>query len=273
MSIDLNRNSGTLILPPAESGEIFTAVSRASAFQRAARQINIPGTGSVIHNLGKVTASIVGETELKPNNTPTVGSKLVKASEFVTIIPMSEQLVRDAAALAAAVQAQAPIAIAEKFDSVVATGVDKPANFDTLAGAQSIPVTDRASFYAAVSAVAANGSQATAIVLSTALYYTMVAAENALGQPVFAVTDTTINGVPYYLYTSNELEGYVGDFTKAVWGTVEGLKVSTTNSATLTGVGNLFELNMVAVRVEGSLAFAIADINDFVSIGAPADES
>lgn len=272
MAIDLNRTSGTLSLPAKDSGEIFTKMSKDSAFQKAARQIALPGTGSVVHTLGQVSASIVGETDVKPVSTPAVASKTVSAHTFSVIIPVSNQLVSDASALVAAVRNEAPLAIARKFDATVAgTSAAAPANFGALGDADVAPVNSYATFIAALGGVAANGARPTAAVISTALFYQLAAVVNDFGVPVFAITDTTINGLPYYLYDSLTAEGYIGDFSRAVWGNVEGIQIAVSDSATLTGVGNLFEQNMTAIRVEARLGFQIADIADFVKVtaGAP----
>lgn len=273
MAIDLNRTSGSLNLPARDSGEVFTRMSQASAFQKAARQIVLPGTGSVVHNLGKVTASIVGETDVKPVSTPAVASKIVSANTFSVIIPVSNQLISDAGALVAAVREEAPKAIAEKFDATVAgLAAAAPANFGTVGDADTLTVNSYASFVAALGTVAANGARPTAAVISTALFYQLAAVVNDFGVPVFDITDTTINGLPYYLYDSLEAEGFVGDFSNAVWGNVEGITVSVSDSATLNGV-SMFERNMTAIRVEARLGFQIADINDYVKVVAVAPEA
>lgn len=267
MAIDLNRTSGTLNLPARDSGEIFTKMSQASAFQKAARQISLPGTGSVVHTLGKVTASIVGETDVKPVSTPAVASKTVSAHTFSVIIPVSNQLISDAGALVAAVRDEAPKAIAEKFDATVAgLAAAAPANFGAIGDAMTVTVNSYASFVAALGTVAANGVRPTAAVISTALFYELAAIVNDFGVPVFDITDTTINGLPYYLYDAVTAEGFIGDFSRSVWGNVEGISVDVSGSATITGVGNLFERNMTAIRVEARLGFQIADINDFVKV-------
>lgn len=270
MTLDLSRVSGSLNLPASDSGLIFAAVQKDSAFQKAARQISLPGTGTVIHNIGKATASIVGETDVKPVSTPALASKTVSAHTFSVLVPVSNQLLSDAAAVVNIIRNEAPKAIAEKFDATVAgLAAAAPSNFGAIGDATSQAVTDYASFVAALGAVASNGGRPTAVVLSTKLFYELLAVTNDLGVAVFNITDTTINGVPYYLYDSADAEGFVGDFSRAVWGNVEGISVATSDSATIVDgetTINLFQQNMTAIRVEARLGFQIADINDFVKI-------
>ena len=272
MTLDLSRVSGSLNLPAENSNEIFTKVSKASAFQQAARQIALPGTGAVVHSIGKASASVVGETDAKPVSTPALASKTVQAHTFATIIPVSNQLLADAGAVVNVIRNEAPLAIAEKFDAIVAGEGTAPANFAALDGASSQTVTDRASFVAALAAVAANGVRPTAVVMSTALFYNLLAVTiSGTGAPAFDITDSTINGLPYYLYDGSVAEGYVGDFSRAVWGNVEGVQIAVSDSATLVNgetTINLFQQNMTAIRVEARLGFQIADIADFVKIVA-----
>jgi HK97 family phage major capsid protein len=270
MALDLSRVSGSLSLPAADSGILFASVTKASAFQKAATQISLPGTGTTVHNIGKTTASVVGETDIKPVSTPALASKTVTAHTFSVLVPVSNQLLSDASAIVNVIKNDAPLAIAAKFDAIVAGEGTAPSNFAALDAAASQEVSNYATFIAALGAVAANGSRPTAVVLSTAMFYNLLAIVNGLGAPAFAITDSTINGLPYYLYDAAAAEGYVGDFSRAVWGNVEGVSLATSDSATITGVGNLFERNMTAIRVEARLGFQIADIADFVKIVAAA---
>jgi hypothetical protein len=70
------------------------------------------------------------------------------------------------------------------------------------------------------------------------------------------------------------LYGIVGQWDKALWGTVEGVKVSFSDQATLTDGGgtiNLWQQNMFAVRAEIEIGFLVADPKAFVFLtDAPA---
>ena len=62
--------------------------------------------------------------------------------------------------------------------------------------------------------------------------------------------------------------GFAGDWTKAMYGTVEGVKIDISNQATLTisdTAVNLWEHNMVAVKAEIEVGF-IADTTVFNKI-------
>jgi hypothetical protein len=67
--------------------------------------------------------------------------------------------------------------------------------------------------------------------------------------------------------TSFNLLGVVGDWNEAIWGTVEGIKISFSDQATLTdgsGSINLWQQNMFAVRAEIEIGFVVADPKAFV---------
>ena len=70
------------------------------------------------------------------------------------------------------------------------------------------------------------------------------------------------------------LYGIVGQWDQAIWGTVEGIKVSFSDQATLTDGGsplNLWQRNMFAVRAEIEIGFVVADPKAFVFLtDAPA---
>lgn len=264
--MSLTTTSGSLNLPAVDSGLIFTSVRKASAFGAAANTITIPGTGSIFHNLGDATAYVVGEGAVKTESSPALASKTVQAHTFAVLVTISNQLAKDGAAIAAAVREQAPTAIAKKYDSLVAgLAAAAPANFAALGDLTPVAVTDYASWNAVLGAVANNGNEATAVVLSTAAKYYLAGIVNGQGVPVFNIDATTINGLPYYTYVSSTVEGFVGPFNRAVAGNVEGISVAISDAATIDGV-SMFETNQVALRVEARLGFQVVDVNEFVKI-------
>ena len=68
---------------------------------------------------------------------------------------------------------------------------------------------------------------------------------------------------------TTETLGFAGDWGSARWGTVEGIKVSATDQATINKGGtqlNLFQRNMFALRVEVEFGFIVRDVNRFVRL-------
>ena len=92
----------------------------------------------------------------------------------------------------------------------------------------------------------------------------------------FAATDADIDadGSGGGTTEVDTLYGIVGQWDQAIWGTVEGIKVSFSDQATLTDGGealNLWQRNMFAVRAEIEIGFVVADPKAFVFLtDAPA---
>jgi HK97 family phage major capsid protein len=264
--MSLNTTSGSLELPPVDSGLIFTSVRKSSAFAAASNSVTIPGSGTLLHTLGDATAYVVGEGAVKTESTPAVASKLLQAHTFAVLVVVSNQLLEDASAVVNAVREQAPSAIAKKFDSLISgLAAAAPANFAALGDADEVTVTDYASWNTALATVAGAGHEGTAVVLSTAMKYYLAGLVNANGVPVFTIDGTTINGLPYYTYNSATFEGFVGPFNRAVAGNVNGVKVAISDSAVVDGV-SMFETNSTAIRVEARLGYQVADVAEFVKI-------
>lgn len=68
---------------------------------------------------------------------------------------------------------------------------------------------------------------------------------------------------------NGDILGYVGDWTKAVWGVVGGISYDVSTQATVTIDGelvSLWENNLVAVLAEAEYGWAIADVEAFVKL-------
>ena len=104
--------------------------------------------------------------------------------------------------------------------------------------------------------------------IKNALHNKMNVAEGAiprlLGHPVYYSKGTYKAGTSGSGATPDVI-GFAGDWTKAWYGTVEGVKIDISNQATLTisnTAVNLWEHNMFAVKAEIEVGF-IADTNVF----------
>jgi HK97 family phage major capsid protein len=66
---------------------------------------------------------------------------------------------------------------------------------------------------------------------------------------------------------SNDILGYVGDWSQAAWGVVGGIDFSVSNQATVTINGSLVSLwenNLTAIRAEAEYGFLVNDVDAFV---------
>ena len=272
-------------LPAAISAEILERTRGASAVMQLARQITLPGNGAVIPVItADPTAAWVGETGSKAVSTPTLSQKTMQAYKLAVIVPFSDEFKRDRAALYNALIERLPGALGYKFDQTVIGAVDKPGeNFDNLATAtaQSLVASGGHTTYkglvAAYSDIAAYGA-VNGFALSPAGMGLVLGAVDTTGHPIFVASAQDgpagrILGQPVVeargLYKAGAagvssapgtpaIVGVAGDWTKALWGTVEGVKIGISDQATLT-IGsdnvNLWQHNMFAVKAEIEVGF------------------
>lgn len=285
----INTNRTSITLPAEVSSEIIALAQEESAVMRLARRINLPGRGLTIPVIsGDPEANWVDETSTKPVSNPTLTTKNMKGYTLAVIVPFSNQFRRDMAGLYAEIVRRLPGALGKKFDATVFAGTAPGTGFDVLTGvtAQSISGTGN-SFYkalvAAESAIATAGYSVSGYAMSPQGKAEMLTALDTTNRPIFisSVADGEIGrllGQPVY-YTKGvynagsgsgavDVLGFAGDWSKAMYGIVEGVDISISDQATLTISGsqvNLWERNMFAVRAEIEVGF-VAEATAFNKI-------
>lgn len=274
-AIDINRTT-TITLPGAVSSEILQKTQESSAVMALARQIPLPGLGVTIPVItGDPEAGWVGETEKKPVKRGTLATKQMSAYTLAVIVPFSNQFRRDIPALYDAMVQRLPGALAKKFDATVFGAADAPgSNFDTLKNctAQSILTDAYGGLVAADADIADHDGILNGFVLSPKGKAILLTAVDSNKRPLF-INSVAEGAVPmilgapvrqskgaYIAETSaaDAVVGFAGDWTQAVYGTVEGVQIAISDQATLTDGGstiNLFEQNMFAVRAEIEVGF------------------
>lgn len=275
MATDINRTT-TISLPGTISAEILQKTKGASAVMTLARQIPLPGLGTTIPVItGDPEAGWVGETEKKPVSRGTLDTKLMQPYTLAVIVPFSNQFRRDVPALYDQLVQRLPGALAKKFDATVFGAVDVPgSNFDTLKNctAQSILTNAYGGLVAADADIADHDGILNGWVLAPQGKAILLNAVDGNDRPLF-VNSMAEGAVPLIFgaqvrhskgaYIANTASadavvGYAGDWTQAVYGTVEGIQIAVSDQATLTDGGstiNLFEQNMFAVRAEIEVGF------------------
>ena len=294
-------NRSAITLPSEISSEILQKMQEGSAVMRLARQITLPGNGATIPVIASdPQASWVSETAAKPVSNPGLSAKLMSAYKLAVIVPFSKEFRRDLAALYDALIARLPAALANKFDATVIGAVDKPGeNFDNFAlcTAQSLIAAGSHTAYdalvAAVTDVAEQNASLDGFAISPAAKGILLGAKDGDGRPLFinSVAQGAIPmilGCPTYenrgLYKAGAapvgsgsgtpaIVGVGGDWTQAVWGTVEGMEISFSDQATLvdgTTTINLWQQNMFAVRAEIEVGFrALTDCFNLLTGAVP----
>ena len=289
----ISTNRTNITLPTEVSSEILQKTQEQSAVMSLARQIQLPGRGLTIPVItSDPEANWVDETAAKPVSNPSLNTKIMQAYKLAVIVPFSDEFARDMGALYDALIARLPLALAAKFDATVFHGTAPGSNFDTFASvtAQSISGTGNSVYKALVAAdtaIATAGGILNGFALSPQAKGELLGAVDSTGRPLFvnSVADGVVPrliGAPahyakaaYKDGTSGsgatpDVIGFAGDWTQALYGTVEGIKIDMSNQASLPiGTSNamisLWQNNMFAVRAEIEVGFR-ADTSVFQKI-------
>lgn len=299
---DISRHTSNVILDPDVSSEIWAKATEESAFMQLARRINIPGSGVKIQTItGDPQANWVDETNLKPVGFHSFGSKTITPYKLAIIEPFSDEFRRDKAALYAECVNRLPRVLGKKFDSTI-MGTNAPGSgFDVLGTGVSstslLPdaqnsITEYDRFVAVDAAISAADGVMDAIALAPQGKSIVLGAKDTTGHPLFTPgvgsnaigsilgANVAISKGVYVAGTAATqsaagvpaVVGVAGDFTDVVWGSVEGIKASVSDAATLTYTNassqtvtiNLWQQNMFAVRFEIEVAFAVRDKNQLM---------
>ncbi len=300
---DTNRNTSNVILDPEVSAEIWAKAIEESFFMQRARRINIPGSGVKIQTItGEPDANWVDETNLKPIGFHTFNKKTITPYKLAIIEPFSNEFRRDKAALYAECVQRLPKALGKKFDGTIMGSSAPGTGFDVLGTGVSTTslledssnhITTYDRFVAVDAAISAADGIMDTIGLAPQGKSLVLGAKDGQGRPVFTPgvesgtignilgADVTVSkglykagtaatgtaGQQGYVAGTPAIVGVAGDFTDVVWGSVEGIKMSLSEEATLTYTNqssqtvtiNLWQQNMFAVRFEIEVAFAVRD--------------
>ena len=281
---DINRGTTGIALPLEVSNEIWGATVEESFFMRAARQLRMPGTGLAINTItGEPVADWVAETEAKPVSTSTFQKKTLVPYKLAVIEPFSNEFRRDLPGLYAELVRRLPYALAKKFDETIMGTTAPGTGFDVLGGAPTVGIAGKT--FKGMAAAYASISQAGGIMdhvgLSAQGMALVMGATDENGRPLFTADASqgsvgrilgaeVMTSKALYKAGSPNILGIAGDFTNAVYGTVEGIKVDVSDQATLTvGSGesattlSLWQQNMFGVRCEVEVCFSVRNAGDF----------
>lgn len=302
--VDISRGTTNVssLLPADVSQEILAKTLENSIVQQLARRVNVPGPGLTIPVIsGEPTAAWTAETARKPVSTHTLNKLTLTPKKLAVIEPFSDEFRRDLPGLYAELARRLPLSLAKKFDadalygdrSQIGSLYSATAAASANADQQVLDATGTyQDFLDGIVKVANSGYEANGIALSPAGEALAMGATTTAGSPLFiqsaqndsgvgsifgrpvfrsrAVAKTGLDadgsGAGSTTFTSH---GVVGDWTQAIWGTVEGVKVSFSDQAVLYVDGgvndiHLWQQNMFAVRAEIEIGFVVADPKAFV---------
>ena len=280
-------NRSNIELPNDVSAEIIQKTQEGSAVMQLARQIALPGRGLQIPVItGDPEAAWVNETAAKPVSNPGLSKKIMQAYKLAVIVPFSKEFMRDIAALYDALVQRLPLALAAKFDSTVFFGAAPGDNFDAFAACTAQSISGTATYTGLVAAdtdIATHGGIANGYVISPQGKGILLSALDENKRPLF-INSVAEGAIPMILGSralvrkaaykagTPNVVGVVGDWTQAMYGTVEGVEITVSEEATLMS-GNtpiyLFQQNMFAVRAEIEVGF-VADTTVFNNLTAAA---
>lgn len=282
----INTNRTNISLPTSISSEIIQKTQEASAVMKLARQIALPGNGLTIPVItSDPVAAWVDETDEKPVSNPGLSTKVMRGYKLAVIEPFSNQFKRDYGALYDALIARLPGILAAKFDNTVFGGTSAPGDdFDQLSSAtgQSLASDVYGGLVAADTDIALHGGITNGYAISPQMKGILLSALDKNDRPLF-INNVSEGAIPMILGNPTYLTkgafvsgspstiGFVGDWSKAMYGVVEGVDITFSDQATLTLANsstiNLFQRNMFAVRAEIEIGFR-ADTSVFNKLTA-----
>lgn len=266
-------NRTSIDLPVDVSNEILQKAQDESAIMRLARRIALPGRGAAINVItSDPEASWVGETASKPVSNPGLETKVMRAYKLAVIVPFSKEFERDVRSLYDAIIERLPGALAKKFDATVFGNGSKPGDdFDNFAGitAQSLASDVYGGLVAADTDVALHGGVVNGYAISPQMRGILLGAEDTSHRPIFInnVSDSAIPrllGAPVvmtkgaFVSGSPSVVGVCGDWSQAMFGMVNSIEITRTDTATLKSGDDtiyLWQDNMVAYRAEVEVGF------------------
>ncbi len=280
-------NRTNIQLPNSVSSEILQKTQEASAIMRLARKVTLPGNGVQIPMItGDPEAQWVTETGSKPVSNPTLDKKIMQAHKLAVIVPFSNEFRRDAAALYSALVSRLPGVLAKKFDATVFFGPESSlANFDDLSAVtkQSLQSSVYGGLVNADTDISEQSGTINGYAFSPQGRGMLLGALDGVNRPLFinSIADSDIpkllGAATYFTqgaYKAGsaavgstpavpDVVGFAGDWSHAMWGTVEGVKIDVSDQASLTykdalnqdATLNLWQQNMFAVRAEIEVGF------------------
>lgn len=289
-------------LDPVLAQDYFAETEKTSIVQRIARKVPLGPTGVKIpHWNGNVSASWVGEAEMKPITKGSLTSQSISPNKIATIFTESAEVVRaNPANYLGIMRVKVAEAIALAFDAAVLAGTNTPfgayvaQTTKTVSLDTSGAVTAYDAFNSALSALVNDGKKWTGTLLDDVSEPVLNNAKDLVGRPLFieiappAATSTPFRegrvlGRPTVLsdhVADGTVVGYAGDFNQIIWGQVGGLSFDVTDQATLNfgtelspNLISLWQHNLVAVRVEAEYGVLVNDPDAFVKLTSAAGSS
>jgi HK97 family phage major capsid protein len=286
-------------LTAQQSAPIFDKIRNISVFQSLARQVQLGISGNSIPvRTGRLTPAWVDEGAQKPASTSTMALKTISPKKIAVIVPVSEETVRaNPGGFMQLVKDDVAEAFAEGFDKAAAydqspTGGAGGGPFATFLNQTNKTVeigtgeNIHQDFVSALRLLVNDGKKLNGFGLDSRLEPDILGATDDNGRPLYtdltsgerAIGETqtgkllgrrTYIGEGVYSGATEDIVGWAGDWTQAVWGVIGGInyKISDQAAVTINGVlTSLWENNLVALRAEAEYGWLVNDVNAFASL-------
>lgn len=262
-------------VPKTLADAVLTGLKRGSVFQGLGSQVPLDGAGRIINVLGQADAVWYGgEAQLRPVVDADVSQIELVSKGLGRVTLFTKELANDVPKLTKAIEDEIANSLARTFDKTSAGLVAAPAGFGTLAGVDTVVVTDYASYRAAIATK--NGYATDAIALNVFALDAFHGLMTTQGVPALNIVGDynsgTINGMPYKVFTGgNEPLAFAGPFKeRVIWGVVDGsttVEILTETAKTADGVVHaLKQEGLIGVLVDTRVGQLVIDPSDFTKI-------
>lgn len=279
---DITRAEVASLIGEEYGPTLIKAATQGSAVLQAFPRVNM---GTKTRNMPVLAtipeAAWVGDTDntgVKPTSQATWANKTLVAEEVAVILPIHENTLDDATEdILAELAELGGQALAKKLDQAVLFGVDKPASWTSLdlhaaavAASQTVEVVDGDANTSDVwgaamqvaSLIADAGFDPSVALAKRSLMYTLANLRNANGDPV--LTDSGLRGFDTTFsrngaWVPADATILIADPATVRIGVRQDVTVKYLDQATLTGVGNLAEKDMVALRFKARFAYVLGN--------------
>lgn len=278
-------------LEPEQARDYFAEAEKTSIIQRVATKIPMGPTGVKIpHWNGDVSASWIGEGEMKPITKGDMTSQSISPNKIATIFVASAETVRaNPANYLGTMRTKVATAIAMAFDAAAIQGTDTPfgAYLDETTKVQYLGSNAYNSLGVdGLSLLVSDGRKWVATLLDDTAEPILNGSLDLNGRPLFVESTYDSLTTPFREgrilgrqtilsdhVANGSTVGYAGDFSRILWGQVGGLSFDVTDQATLNlgtfaspNFVSLWQHNLVAVRVEAEYGLLVNDPDDFVKL-------
>jgi HK97 family phage major capsid protein len=279
--------------------EVFLNDSRGYSFvQGLGSQVELSLAGGRYLNMNDLAGGFVGqEGGKKPVADPTVTTGDILVREWAVVVPISKRLYNfNPSGIVPKIRAELPKALARGFDDLAITGagVSGQSNLSQVTQTVSLGTTTQANggvwgdFNKGLDILAASDKELTGTALDLRVEPVINAAVDTTGHPLFIDTpvgpDTNavarqgrMLGRPAQFVKklrtgagSTKVVGYMGDWTRLLWGIIGGMEFTVSTEGTYVDGSNVthsaIQENLILFRAEALIGVQVADLNAFVKV-------